>query len=313
MIRNTLTSISQAGKIAQAIAHFAAWKHALAHACGVVIVVMSLFYYWFAISDRYAIFLYDHLGAGPFDPFTVGRYLMTGLVASGVVLALYALSQWLIGRLMGLRFQVYTPPPWWSVWVLSVPVLLMGIAAITMTQNRPTLPLELAAAVTATTLAGLAVALMPGRLAAQQPAELAWLGLNGAGLVPMLLLVRAIELPGRSLATPELAYTAAIGGCLASVAGLILLRWLRARLGRPPVGAGQLLLAGLAVSYLLLPLAHYLFFTPPAYRYISAASNFFAFSPGVQVLSWAFTSRTAGTADVLRHQDGRHERRCLQH
>ena len=47
--------------------------------------------------------------------------------------------------------------------------------------------------------------------------------------------------------------------------------------------AVPLLAAGLCLSYLLLPLVHHLLATPPGYRYISAASNFFAFSPPLQL------------------------------
>jgi hypothetical protein len=50
-------------------------------------------------------------------------------------------------------------------------------------------------------------------------------------------------------------------------------------------GAGALLLAGLGLSYVLMPLVHHLLATPPAYRYISTASNFFAFNLGLQFLA----------------------------
>jgi len=49
-------------------------------------------------------------------------------------------------------------------------------------------------------------------------------------------------------------------------------------------GATALFLAGVAWSYVLLPLVHYVLATPPRYRYISAASNFFASDPRLQVL-----------------------------
>ena len=44
-------------------------------------------------------------------------------------------------------------------------------------------------------------------------------------------------------------------------------------------------MAGLCLSYLRMPLVRHLMFAPPAYRCISASSNFFAFSVGVQSLA----------------------------
>jgi len=42
-------------------------KPALLHAVPISLFVLGLFYYWFDVADRYAIFLYGHLGATPFD------------------------------------------------------------------------------------------------------------------------------------------------------------------------------------------------------------------------------------------------------
>ncbi|MCB0198187.1 MAG: hypothetical protein KDJ65_39970, partial [Anaerolineae bacterium] len=49
--------------------------------------------------------------------------------------------------------------------------------------------------------------------------------------------------------------------------------------------ASALFLAGVGLSYVLLPLIHHLLATPPAFRYISTASNFFAFNPGLRLLA----------------------------
>ena len=65
-----------------------------------------------------------------------------------------------------------------------------------MTLNTPTLPLRLASACVIATLAGLALALLPGEWAARRPANLLWLALDGMGLAPILLLLRSVELPG---------------------------------------------------------------------------------------------------------------------
>ncbi|NJN94915.1 MAG: hypothetical protein HC875_12845 [Anaerolineales bacterium] len=54
--------------------------------------------------------------------------------------------------------------------------LMVGIPTITMLVNQPTMPLVNAVQITLAALIGLGVALLPGRLAAKQPAFFAcWL------------------------------------------------------------------------------------------------------------------------------------------
>ena len=96
--------------------------------------------------------------------------------------------------------------------------LIVGIPAITMTRNTPTLPLGLAAACVVATLAGLALALLPGEWAARRPVDLTWLAFDGLGLMPILLLLRSVELPGRGVSVSmPLAVLFAIGGLLAGI------------------------------------------------------------------------------------------------
>ena len=76
-----------------------AWVPALLHAVPISLFVLGLFYYWFAVADRYAVFLYEHLGATPFDAATSSRYWMAGLVAAGAVMVIYVAVNWSIGRL----------------------------------------------------------------------------------------------------------------------------------------------------------------------------------------------------------------------
>ena len=262
------------------------WKPALLHAAPISLFVLGIFYYWFAVADRYAIFLYGHLGATPFDEVTSSRYWMSGLVAAGFVVIGYVVVNWLLGRMAGLRHLDYSPPAWWRVWILCAPPLVIGIPAITMTVNWPTLPLSNATTCVVATLIGLALALAPGSLAAQRPFDLGWLALDGMGLMPTLLLLRAIELPSKGLISVNIAYLAAMGGTLAGAAWLGIMTGLRAWRHKSPPGASKLFVAGLCLSYLLMPLVHHLVFTPRGYRYISTASNFFPRSIGVQLMSF---------------------------
>lgn len=267
------------------------WRLLLLKAIVISIFILGLFYYWYGVVNRYIIFLYGHTTAGippaqPFEKMTSSRYWMSGLVAAGAVMALYTVANWLRGRVAVWRKKPFTPSAWWQVWLLAAVPLSFGIPAITMTVNSPTLPPSLAAATVAATLLGLAVALLAGQWAATRPLALIWLAADGAGLMPALLLLRVVELPGRGIPVSQAAaWLIALGGLLAGavwLAGMSVLRlWRR----KKTPSAGALLLAGLGLSYVLLPLIHYLLATPPAYRYISAASNFFAFNPGVQCLA----------------------------
>lgn len=265
--------------------HFRLWKPALLYAIPVSLFTVGLFYYWFAVADRYAIFLYGHLGATPFDDVTRGRYWMTGLVASGAVMVLYTMTNWLLGRVAALCHRGYYPPLWWHVWLFCALPLAVGIPITTMTFNWPTLPPFIAAASTVATLMGLALALTPGTLAAQRPSDLGWLVFDGLGLMPSLLLLRVIELPSKGLISVRTAYLAAVGSTLAGIVWLGIATGLRIWRHKPPPSASALFVAGLCLSYLAMPLVHHLVATPPDYRYISTSSNFFAFNPSVQLLA----------------------------
>jgi hypothetical protein len=261
--------------------------------------ILVLFYYWFGVANRHIIFLYEHTTvniprAQPFDAATSSRYWMAGLVAAGAVLVLDVGLNFLLGRWAAWRKRTYTPAPWRRVWALIAVPLLLGIPAITMTVNTPTLPPGLALAATATALTGLGLALAPGRWAAQRPGDLAWLAADGLGLMPALLFLRALELPARGLSvSPTVTWVAAIGSVALGAAWLAGMSLLRRWRHRPPPTALALLAAGLALSYVLMPLLHHLLGPPPGYRYITAASNFFAFNGWLQALVLAVAAALA--------------------
>ena len=276
------------------------WRLALLHAVPIVLLVLSLLTYWFAIADRYGVFLYGHLGATPFDAVTSSRYWMAGLVACAIAMLLYTFAQWSAGRVMANRNRSYHPPAWWRVWVVCVPPLAIGIPAITMTANSPTLPLANALGCVLATVAGLALAVAPGAWAARCPLDLGWLALDGLGLMPSLLLLRAVELPARGVTSVPVAYLAASGTTLAGVVWLGIMTVLRRWRRKAPPEASQILVAGLSLSYLLMPLVHHLLATPRGYRYISTASNFFAFSIWVQMLAFGIAAALALGLTKLR-------------
>lgn len=275
-------------------------------AAAIVILVLGLYYYWFAVADRYAIFLYGHSATGieltqPFDALTSSRYWMAGLVTAGVVMVLYVAANWIGGRVAARRGASFGTPDWWRVWALCALPLAVGIPAITMTVNNPTLPFSLAAASTAAALAGLALALLPGRWAAERPTDLVWLALDGMALIPALVLLRAIELPGRGLSvSPAVAWFVAIGGVIGGAAWLALLSVLRRWGDQESPGAAAIFLAGVGLSYVLMPLTHYLTAGPPGLRYITNSANFFATNLWLQLLAFAVAAGLAFAAVWFR-------------
>jgi hypothetical protein len=279
------------------------WRSVLLDALPIIALVLGAFYYWFAVADRYIVFLYNHdMGplypdTSPFSRVTVSRYWMAGLVVSGVVMVLHTVTCWLLTRL----FARYRPPSWWRLWALCAPPLLIGIPAITMSVNEPTLPLKNATQATLVTLIGVGLALSPGELAARRPGELPWLAADGFGLALLLNLVH-IENLGRWLARGESLYLLMMAVSLlaggAWLIGVTGLRWWRRR---EAPGARAILFAGACIAYLLLPLVHHILGTDGHY-YISDSDNFFAQNPLVQVVVWLAAGGVALGLARLRRQ-----------
>jgi hypothetical protein len=266
------------------------------------LLLLGLFYYWFGIANRYDIFLYGHTAiritpAQPFDALTSSRYWMAGLVASGIVMVLYTA----VHILIKLIHRQHQAPDGWRVWLWCLPAVLVGVPLITMTVNLPTLPPLLALACTASTLAGLAFALLPAQIATRQPREWVWLAADGLSLIPCLMLTHAIELPAQGLSISQsTANLYAATGVFLSALCLAIMSGLRKWCQQPQTNALAILASGLSITYLLLPLLHYVIATPVDHRYISAASNFFATNPGVQVLTFALAAGLAGGFSLMR-------------
>lgn len=252
------------------------------------VIVLSLFIYWFTFADRHVVFLYGYdMGrqvpdASPFSEVTSSRYWMAGLVAAGAIMILYATANWLLGR----RAPRFDAPEWWRVWLLCVPLLLFGIPLITMTANQPTLPLKYAAQTTAAALIALALALSPGRMAANRSVDLIWLASDGFGLMMILLALPGFGYLRQWLERGQTGYIVMmLAGFGGGLAWLIMMTFLRSVRRRSSPTVGELLLAGFAVSYLLMPLFHHIFFTD-GYFYITDSDNFFDRNMVVQAFVW---------------------------
>lgn len=278
------------------------WASALVHSLPVAAGVLALLYYWFAVADRYVVFLYYHdMGplypdTSPFSAVTSGRYWMAGLVVGGSVMLLYIGANWLFGRLL----RTYDPPFWWQVWAVSCPPLLAGVPLITMTVNVPTLPFGRALQVTSATLIGVGLALIPGRMAARHPGRLVLLFLEGGAMAAILLGVSFLErVPWPLDSGIPWPLSVIVVGMLGAVGLLLATTGLRIRRRMAVPSAWTLFAAGLWVAYLLLPLAHYLVGSD-GYFYISDKDNFFARSWILQMVAWSVAGAVAMGVTRLR-------------
>jgi hypothetical protein len=275
---------------------------ALLFALGIDVLIIALYTYWFAVADRYRVFLYDHdMGVNvpdtsPFSPVTGSRYWMTGLVAAGAIMILYAGLIWLIGRLR----SNYKAPEWWHVWVMASPLLLVAIPLITLTANEPVLTARYAAQTTLVCILGLALAISPGKMAAERPFDLAWLALDGFGLMLILTTLPGLQFLDRWLERGQTLYVLMLFlGAIAGVLWLLFMTALRFWRRQFHHSAAELLLAGFAVSYLFLPLAHHLLFTD-GYFYITDSDNFLARNVPLQMFIWTVAAVVALAVTGLR-------------
>jgi hypothetical protein len=286
------------------------WRSALWHSVPVTSLVAGLMYYWFGVADRYSVFLYYHdMGprvpdTSPFSPVTSSRYWMAGCVASGAVMVLYAAASWSLAR-----WPAYRPPQWWRVWVCSAVPLVVAIPAITMTVNQPTLPPLHAARVTLATLVGLALALLPGKWAAERPIGLALLAFDGLALMMVMTGLAGVEYVVYWLASGAmwrvrmLLLSLAAGLLCLSIASLLWVLWRRSSVmseNATPIPNGMAVFGGgLGMSYLSTPLLHHIAYTD-GYHYISDMDNFLARNGVLQVAIFLVAATLAVAATRLR-------------
>lgn len=276
----------------------------------IVAFVIYLFYTWFAVLDRYFIFLYFHdMGSGfdttPFGWVTAGRYWMSGLVAGGAVMVPYIAINLVLGRVI----KAFRAPEWWHLWILYAGPLIIAIPAIVMTVNDPVLPLANAAQVTAVTLIGLALAVMLGQIAAKRPGAYILLMIDGFALTCLLSALTSLEDYPRWLARGS---TGVVYRHLAVlIVGIVLLLvltafywWRRAEIPETAL----CFIAAFNIHYLFLPLYHHLCWCkdegswtdPDYFAYIPSADNYFARSVLLQIGVWIAVALIAQGLTRLR-------------
>jgi hypothetical protein len=265
-------------------------KRILYDALPLAAAMLALHGYWYGVADRYAVFLYEHYDATPLDATTRGRYFMAGFVAAGLCLLPYLLALWLRGQIARRRQIRYMPSPWQQIWLCSGPIVLISVTLIAMYAGRPHLPLIAALPNGISAAIGMGLLLWAGQLAATQPLEMIWLGLEGLGAMLPLSTVPVLGLMDEGLASPltqsPYAPVIAVSGPMMGLIWLWIVGQIRRCRTRSLPSAKQLAGMGLLLHYLGFPLLHYLFATPPAYKYITDMANFFAKGIGLQTLTW---------------------------
>jgi hypothetical protein len=251
-------------------------------------VMTAVYYYWFAVADRNYLFLYKHYGWGPFHPMTTGRYWMTGLVLSSFITLLYTIINLFNCQNAMVDDINYSRSSWKHVWLLCMPVVIVVIPLIVMNVNSPVMPLSIAIACVIAASAGLAIGLHTAGIFLSDVKKFFVISIDGFALVPPLILMLSLELPAKGVL--NMSYQTAIGIALVSIAvsflGLFLIscifKWRRITPGK----GYEIFISGLFFSYLVLPMVHFLFATPPGRPYITTSDNFFPDSFHLKILTW---------------------------
>ena len=141
-----------------------------------------------------------------------------------------------------------------------------------------------------TALAGLALALVPGSLAARRPIYLLGLALDGTAVMFILYFCSMLPRAGRWWVSGSQGRAGIIvGGIVVGVVGLLIMMALRAGLRQQIPNTLTEIVAGLDVL-LVLPLVHHLYVGfIEGYFYLSDAANFFAPTLWYQIFALLLT------------------------
>jgi hypothetical protein len=196
------------------------------------------------------------------------------------------------------------------LWILCAVPLAMLIPAIVMTVNDPVMPPAIAVQITAVTLVGLALALMPGTVAARRPLALVLWTIDGLALASLLLSLISVERYEHWLAQGRNVFIVLhLGLILAGLGVLLVMTAFYAWRRRAEIpGATACFVAGLDVAYLLLPVVHHLLGSsetgglsgPGYFVYISDVENYFTRSVPLQIVIWLVVALVAVGVTRLR-------------
>ena len=244
----------------------------------VTILAIGAYLYASVFADRKNIFLYEHLGAGPFDPMTTGRYWMFGFVVAGFICALlfFILSLLNINKkragLNVTKIITYT----------SIP-LLVSVLLIVLSFGEPALTFSLSLSTAVTLIFGLVVG-----ISFVNDLTTKWLitvkqMVIGVGLIPFAVLFRALELPGKGILSMNTAIKIPVATFVFGTIWVIVTKWIF----RKQEIKNILVLREIAVMYCLgLPVIHFFVTVFERHPYITSSDNLFADNIWLRFINW---------------------------
>jgi hypothetical protein len=259
-----------------------------------VFILLSILAYWylFAIADRKAVFLYEHLGSEPFDQMTVGRYWMAGLILSGCLAMIYFFAK-LLMRLIYKELQLNKL----KILIFSSCILFPATCVIMMNGKHPVMPLDIALSSAIALIIGLALGLNYVDLLFKKTKTTLITTIYAAGIVPILILFRVIELPAKGILNEK---TALLIFLSVLISGFLWLSLANRFTRKFRIHMKDTLTAGFFAAYVVLPMIHYLIATPKGYPYISSSDNFFPDSYLLRIVNWISVTAIVILADKLR-------------
>lgn len=245
------------------------------------IFLIALYYFWYIIADRNILFLYWHMGYGPFGAFTIGRYLMSGLVASGFVFWGYLLLFYTIKKL----YKTNKLPQWQTVWEYIIVISAIPLFIIIHIMGNPPLPLLLSLGVLVFLYAGIGIVLWSSHKIHANFKKSIWTMLQSITILPLFVLPLYITYYLKKnpeniagLIIPVVYFF--IGSLLFSLIINVLLRRFKKTSGT----AQDIFFFAMLFFYILLPLFHYIFLGPTLFSYITDSGNFFAHNLFIQAI-----------------------------
>jgi len=244
----------------------------ISHSSSISVVVFVFYYLWFVFLDRRLIFLYGHMHHTPFDVFTASRHWMTGFVVSGVILILYTGANLFI-RKFGYSSQL---PDWKIVWKYSCLILILPLLALLIFTGKPPMPVLLSLWILVVLFTGLRLALYASNFIVTNFRPAIWLFFDGLALMPAFTVLAPSVAYGLRRSLSQGIYIIILPLVVIGL-GLFwfwILTLLFKRFKHPYPSLTDVFLSGLTMSYILLPLVHYVGSRPGYVRYITNSENF---------------------------------------
>jgi len=220
----------------------------------------------------------------PFDLFTASRHWMTGLVASGIVLITHTVFNLIVKKLN----RNYHLTEWKSVWKYSCLILSLLLFGILIFTGKPPMPVLLSLWILVILFTGLRLVLYASNFIVTNFRQSIWLFFDGLALSPILTILSPSIAYGLRRSSSQGTYIIILP--LVVIGSGLFWFWIMTillkRFRQPYPSLLNVFLSGLTISYLLLPLLHYLESRPGYVRYITNSENFIPNNFYLQILAF---------------------------